>query len=47
MGNENIYPLPKIEPFLADLVEVAQAQELAKVGTEGIWEDLVLQRLPR
>lgn len=43
MGDENIYPVPKIELFLADLVEVAQAPELAEVGLEGMREDLVLR----
>eukprot|EP00892_Ulva_mutabilis_P002530 jgi/Ulvmu1/12278/UM087_0012.1 len=42
LGDGNIYPIPKIELFLADLAEVAQAPELAEVGLEGMRDDLVL-----
>lgn len=43
LGDQNIYPVPKIELFLEDIVEVAQAPELAEVGLEGMREDLVLR----
>lgn len=43
LGDESIYPVPKIELFLADLVEVAQAPDLAEVGLEGMRDDLVLR----
>lgn len=43
LGDENVYPIPKIELFLSDLVELAQAPELAEVGLEGMREDLVMR----
>lgn len=43
LGIDSIFPVPKIELFLADLAEVAQAPDLAEVGLEGMREDLVLR----
>jgi hypothetical protein len=42
LETEDFFPVPKIEIFLSDLVELCRSPHMAEAGLEGMREDLVL-----